>query len=65
MAIRELQQENKNLKEKVEVQENRIVQLERMIRTKNIIIKGMYDEEQENEKELNRKIEIEMKTIGF
>lgn len=56
--------ENKQLKEKVEKQDKRIESLEKEARKKNLVLKGVMDEEAEGQGELLEKIALVMNNVG-
>lgn len=56
--------ENKQLKEKVEKQDKRIEALEKEARKKNLVLKGVFDEEAEEQGELLEKIAVVMNNVG-
>lgn len=62
--IKEMKEENKNLRERVVKQEERIQHLEREVRKKNLIIKGIVDGEGEDENETRDKIVAVVQKIG-
>ncbi|KAK5644937.1 hypothetical protein RI129_006237 [Pyrocoelia pectoralis] len=62
--INAMKQENKQLKEKIEMQDKRIEFLEREGRKKNLVIMGVADKEGEGEKEMLDKITLLMSNIG-
>lgn len=64
LEMTQIKEENEKLKEKVRKQEDRIESLEREIRSKNIVVKGVLDEERENENTTKEKIGIVMQKIG-
>lgn len=61
--IKAMKTENELLKTKVTKQEERIIDLEREVRKKNIIIKGVEDKENEKETETREKIKRVLKKI--
>ena len=63
--VGELKQENKQLRKINTKQQNRILQLEREVKKKNIIIKGVVDEEQENNDNVNEKIKNLVMKMGI
>lgn len=63
--IRQIKDENKRLKKKVEEQESRIGRLERAVRSKNIVIKGIEEEENENENSIEEKVNRIIHKIGI
>lgn len=56
--------ENIQLKEKVEKQDKRIEILEKEARKKNLVLKGVMDEEDEGQRELLEKITVVMNNVG-
>lgn len=64
MELKQIKDENKRLSKKVEEQEDRIGRLERAVRSKNIVIKGIADEERENENLTKEKIDRVIQKIG-
>lgn len=61
----QIKEENKKLREKIRKQEDRIESLEREIRSKNIVVKGVLDEEREKENITKEKIAEVMQKIGI
>lgn len=59
-----LKLENKELKENAEKQEKRIELLEREVRRKNLVVKGVVDEEREGETDTQEKIVSVLQKIG-
>lgn len=62
--MRQLKQENNELKNKLIFHEDKIEQLEREIRKKNIVVKGIPDEEEENEEKGREKINTVILKMG-
>lgn len=62
--MRQLKQENNELKNKLIIHEDKIEQLEREIRKKNIVVKGIPDEEEENEEKGREKINTVILKMG-
>lgn len=62
--MKQLRQENNELKNKLSIHENKIEQLEREIRKKNIVVKGIPDEEEENEEKGREKINAVITKMG-
>ncbi|KAK4884836.1 hypothetical protein RN001_001107 [Aquatica leii] len=63
--IKQVKEEKIILLEKLAVQEKRISMLEREVRKKNIVIKGIKDNEQENEKETQEKVNAVIQKTGI
>lgn len=63
--IKQMKEENMRLKERMREQEDKIEKLEREIRSKNIVIKGIMDEEKESEEKMREKVNIVMGKIGI
>lgn len=63
--MKQIKDENKKLKKKVEEQESRIGRLERAVRSKNIVIKGIEEEESENENSIKEKVNRIIHKIGI
>lgn len=62
--VKQLKEENETLKQHVDRQEERMERLERELRVKNIIVKGVEDSENEDEQEVKQKVERLMSEIG-
>lgn len=62
--IKHMKEDNKRLKERVDEQEERINNLEREVRKKNLIIRGITDEEGEKESDTGDKVNVIMQKIG-
>lgn len=62
--LKMIKHENARLKEKVKTQEERILQLEREVRKKNIVINGVEDVENEDESEREDKVSTLINKIG-
>ena len=62
--MKQIKDENKRLKKKVEEQESRIGKLERAVRSKNIVIKGIEEDESENENSIGEKVNRIIHKIG-
>lgn len=62
--MKELKQENAELKAKTEKQEQRMEILEREIRRKNLVIKGICDDENEEKIKTEMKVETMLQKIG-
>lgn len=63
--LRTVKTENIELKDKITKQEQRMESLEKQIRRKNLIIKGIIDEEKEEESITKEKIEIILNKMGI
>lgn len=63
--MKQIKDENKRLKKKVEEQESRIGRLERAVRSKNVVIKGIGEEESENESSIKEKVNRIIHKIGI
>lgn len=59
-----IKEDNEKLRKQVEKQEKKIVKLEREIRKKNIIIKGIIDKEDEDKMETENKVQKVPQAIG-
>lgn len=64
LEMKELKGENKRLKEKVDEQGERIDSLEREVRKKNLVIRGIKDKEGEKDSETEEKISAIIQKIG-
>lgn len=64
LEMKQIKDENKKLKSKVEEQEEKIERLERTIRSKNIIIKGINEEERENQNTIKERVNLVMQKMG-
>lgn len=64
LEMKQVKEENKKLKEKLVEQDERISSLEREVRKKNIVMKGIIDKENEKESETNEKIREVVQKIG-
>ncbi|VEN42895.1 unnamed protein product, partial [Callosobruchus maculatus] len=64
LEIKRMAEENKELKDRVKGQEERIERLEREIRKKNIVMKGVADETTENYEETSGKIVTILQKMG-
>lgn len=64
LEMKQMREENTKLKEQVARQENKIERLEREVRRKNIVIKGVSDDENENESEIEQKVCTVIQKIG-
>lgn len=62
--MRQVKEENKRLREKVLEQEERINNLEREVRKKNVVMKGVIDEESEKQSDTGVKISAVLRKIG-
>ncbi|KAK4874587.1 hypothetical protein RN001_013947 [Aquatica leii] len=60
-----VKEENVKLKAQILEQEGKIINLEREVRKKNIVIKGVTDEENENENELRAKLQTIIQKISM
>ncbi|KAK4876337.1 hypothetical protein RN001_012759 [Aquatica leii] len=63
--MKQVKEENVKLKAQILAQERKIINLEREVRKKNIIIKGVTNEENENENELRAKLQTIIQKIGM
>ncbi|KAK4876309.1 hypothetical protein RN001_012731 [Aquatica leii] len=63
--MKQVKEENVKLKAQILAQEGKIINLEREVRKKNIVIKGVTDEENENENELRAKLQTIIQKIGM
>lgn len=64
LEIKQIKDENKKLKKKIVEQEDKIEKLERTVRSKNIVIKGVEEEERENQNRTREKVDLIMQKLG-
>lgn len=64
IEMKQVQEENKRLKEGVAEQDERINSLEREVRRENIVIEGIMDEESGKESETRDKVRVIMQKVG-
>lgn len=64
LEMKQVKEENKRLKEKVDDQGERIINLEREVRKRNLVMRGILDKEGEKEGETRDKVSAVMQKIG-